>query len=113
MTLPNAPHKHFIISLPHDPSLALLQNKFTQLMEMTYSALEGLSTTLSYNLIIIREWMMVAPRTHRDRDGIATNALGTIGMMCVKDDEEMQGCIRLGMTEPLKYLGMPASSQPV
>ena len=69
MTLPNVPYLHFIIALPPDPSIPLLQNKLEQLMEMTTSALAGVTTAINYNFILIKEWMMVTPHPPRPRWG--------------------------------------------
>lgn len=107
-SLPNAPFKHFIIGLPSQPSIEELQHKLAQLITLTRKGLEGLTEVPNYNVIIFREWMMVVPRTHKERNGVATNAVGMMGVVWVSNDDEMQTWIELGLTDHLRYLGIPA-----
>lgn len=61
---------------------------------------------VDYNVVVVREWMLVIPRRHHGREGVECNAVGMMGMVWVRDEEEREGWVRLGMTEHLRWLGI-------
>lgn len=64
--------------------------------------------TEDYNTILTKDWMLLIPRRHHGRDGVEANAVGMMGMVWVRGEEEREGWNRLGMTEHLRWLGVPA-----
>ncbi|KAK5170495.1 uncharacterized protein LTR77_005083 [Saxophila tyrrhenica] len=102
------PHRCFVVAVPDEAKVEDLVARHEQLLALTYAALDRVSAARNYNIIIAKSWMMAIPRAHRDRDGIATNAMGMVGVCWVKHEEEMRGWERLGWGEHLKWLGMSA-----
>lgn len=62
-----------------------------------------------YNLLVTREWMLLAPRSREHCGTVSVNALGFAGALLVKNTEEMNRVKDLGPVEVLRTVGMPAA----
>ncbi len=50
---------------------------------------EGLRQSAPYNLLVVRTWMLLVPRTREFFNGISVNALGYAGSLFVRDREQL------------------------
>src|SRR5262249_16767501 len=59
-----------------------------------------------HNVVLVKEWMMVIPRTKADIDGAIANAAGMLGMVWVANEEQLNRWIRFGPAEVLAQVGV-------
>jgi ATP adenylyltransferase len=59
----------------------------------------------SYNLLLTRRWMLLAPRSREHYEGISVNALGFAGSLFVKDDAQLAVIRRVGPMAVLRGVG--------
>lgn len=102
---PKVPYKHAMMAIPHDANAEELFKVYEELLGEMRPVMqqEGVE---DYNVVLVREWMLVIPRRHHGREGVECNAVGMMGMVWLKDEEEREGWERLGMTEHLRWLGI-------
>jgi ATP adenylyltransferase/5',5'''-P-1,P-4-tetraphosphate phosphorylase II len=61
-----------------------------------------------HNMILTRRWMIVLPRRQAAINKEAgANAMGMLGVIAVGTRKEMDGWVRLGLTDGLRLLGVP------
>ena len=101
------PYKHLMMKIPEGATAEDVHGVYERLLEGIRPVLSE-NGTEDYNVVLVKEWMLVIPRRHHGRDGVEGNAVGMMGMVWLKGKEEREGWSRLGMTEHLKYLGVPA-----
>ena len=65
------------------------------------------SSFAGYNMVMVKEWIIVIPRRRAGWDNIRANGAGMMGLVWVQDIEERNGWTRLGMTELLARIGIP------
>ena len=65
------------------------------------------SKSNAYNVVIVREWLILIPRDSKGRNGIGTNSAGMMGMVWLHDGKERRGWTDLGMSRYLAELGIP------
>ena len=65
------------------------------------------SSFVAYNIVMVKEWIILIPRRHAARDKIRANGAGMMGLVWVQDVEERISWTRLGMTKVLAYMGFP------
>ncbi|RDW70421.1 hypothetical protein BP5796_08818 [Coleophoma crateriformis] len=103
------PYKNFSIGLEAGITVSPLKSKYEQLMTAMNTACKPKDRALDYNLILVKRWMAVIPRTHASLDGKGhTNSAGMMGWIWVKDDAEMEFWMNLGVAKHLTYLGVAA-----
>lgn len=78
----------------------------------TYEHNEDLSlpgaAVCPHNLVFTRRWMLVIPRRRGAvKKGIASNAIGMLGVIPVASRDEMQDWIQYGVANGLRELGVP------
>lgn len=76
-----------------------------------HSGYSGLCANLTenatpYNLLVTRNWMMMAPRSQESFRSISVNALGYAGSLLVKNEEEMEWIREAGPMEVLRACGV-------
>jgi ATP adenylyltransferase len=102
---PGVPFEHSFLRL--NPALFGDPDSAGELLAEHYSALLraagiGLvishrpTTTLPYNLLVARRWMLCVPRTQESFEGIPVNALAFAGSLLVKDEEQLERVRRHG-----------------
>lgn len=57
-----------------------------------------------YNLVVLRDWMMLVPRTRETFCTITVNSLGVAGALLVKDEERLRLLQRRGPAAALRYV---------
>ncbi|CAF9917034.1 MAG: hypothetical protein HETSPECPRED_003079 [Heterodermia speciosa] len=102
---PTVPYRHAVLALPRDASAEDVYAVYGRLMGEMRPVMER-EGVVDYNVVVVREWMLVIPRRHHGREGVECNAVGMMGMVWVRDEEEREGWVRLGMTEHLRWLGI-------
>jgi ATP adenylyltransferase len=65
-----------------------------------------------YNLIVTRNWMLLAPRRRETYHGMTVNALGIAGALLVWDDEQMDMLRTHGPMAALEYVCLPRPTRP-
>jgi len=69
--------------------------------------LENSNGTQPYNLIITKHWMLIVLRTRPSVHGIDVNSLGYMGMMYVRDEDQMKLLKERKPLEILTSLALP------
>lgn len=62
-----------------------------------------------YNLLVTRDWMLLAPRCRERFGTVSVNALGFAGALLVRNADEMQQVKARGPMEVLRTVGVPAA----
>jgi sulfate adenylyltransferase (ADP) / ATP adenylyltransferase len=62
---------------------------------------------LSYNFIMMADWMMIVPRRNAKFEDIWQNALGFMGMFFVKNEEMKEKVLKLGFSKILEECAFP------
>lgn len=108
-THPKVPYKHAIMAIQEKASAEDVFAVYEKLLGEMRPVMqkEGVE---DYNVVLVREWMLLVPRRHHGREGVECNAAGMMGMVWLKDEAEREGWERLGMTDHLRWLGLPAES---
>lgn len=101
------PYKHALMRIPNNANPKDIYHYYESLLKEIRPILMEHQTE-DYNMVLVREWMLMIPRRNHGKDGVVANAVGMMGMLWLKDHGERDGWTRLGMTEHLKYLGVPA-----
>jgi len=100
------PYKHFIMPIPSNATAEDVYAIYEQLLNRIRPILREHGTE-DYNMIVVKEWMLVIPRRRHGREGVEANAVGMMGWLWLKGKEERDGWARFGYTEHLKWLGVP------
>lgn len=61
----------------------------------------------TYNVVMVKQWIILIPRASKGYDGIGANGAGMMGLVWVGSKQEREGWTRLGMSKYLQYLGVP------
>lgn len=101
------PYKHVLTRISEDATAEDVCSCYQMLLSEIRPILEQ-NGTEDYNMILVKEWMLMIPRRHHGRNAVEANAVGMMGMVWLKSLEERKGWVELGMTEHLRYLGVPA-----
>jgi len=64
-----------------------------------------------YNLLVTREWMLLAPRSREHFGSVSVNALGFAGALLVKNTDELRRVKECGPVEVLRTVGMPPAGR--
>jgi ATP adenylyltransferase len=60
-----------------------------------------------YNILFVKEWIIVVPRMAKSRDRVGANAAGMLGLVWLRDQQERDGWTKFGMSKHLAHLGVP------
>lgn len=101
------PYKHALMRISKDATAEDVCDCYETLLAEIRPILEA-NGTEDYNMVLVREWMLMIPRRHHGKNSVEANAVGMMGMVWLKSQEEREGWTELGMTEHLRYLGVPA-----
>jgi ATP adenylyltransferase len=102
------PFQNFAIGLESDIGTNQLLSKYELLLAAKKKALQQARYNgADHNVILVRKWMVIIPRTHANFKGKASaNSAGMMGMAWVKDDDEVAHWTDLGIAKHLTYLGV-------
>lgn len=105
--------KHYILKLKtrkecedeeeYKDNLAILYMYLIKRVMNLFKEHEILS--ISYNLLMMKDWIMIIPRRNAKFKDIWQNSLGFMGLFCLKNDELKQKVKQIGMLEILKECG--------
>ncbi len=103
------PFKHFVIRLPTGASSDYVFQQYTRLLDATKRALRDADAGGDYNLVLVREWLVLIPRRRKGygEDFIA-NAASMVGMMWLTSEEQRDKILDLGLPGLSVALGIPA-----
>lgn len=107
------PFKHFVTGVEPRSTAHTAYKKYVQLHRLAYEALVASgNSSRDYNVVLSESWIAVIPRRTAGPGGpFGANALGMLGIVVVKDEEERAWWARLGYTKYLKQLGIPHDVQ--
>ena len=100
------------ISCDSEDAAKLSMGRYTQMLtdlareldiDATGAEREG-RQPFEYNMLATRRWMMVVPRREECFSGMSVNALGFVGCLLVRDNEQMQIIQREGPMNVLKHV---------
>lgn len=100
------PYKHALTHISKNATAEDVCSCYEMLLSEIRPILEE-NGTEDYNMVLVKEWMLMIPRRHHGRNAVEANAVGMMGMVWLKSQEEREGWTELGMTEHLRYLGVP------
>ncbi|MFC1584483.1 phosphorylase, partial [Fibrobacterota bacterium] len=100
-----------LLAMPIKEMAEKAMDLYVSMLQVTELAapagLTGRATLPPYNLIITRDWMLLAPRSREFFGDISLNALAYAGSFLVKDDEQMSELRAKGPMTALKEAGVP------
>ncbi|MCJ1446037.1 MAG: hypothetical protein MMC23_006542 [Stictis urceolatum] len=105
------PYQHFISYLEPSTSAYDLYKRYLTLLSYAKEAVKDQPGEPSHNVVLVQDWIMVTPRSHAFREGIGSNATGTVGMIWLARPEEREEWERLGIEDTLEFLGVPWSGE--
>jgi ATP adenylyltransferase/5',5'''-P-1,P-4-tetraphosphate phosphorylase II len=87
--------------------------RFRVLLDLTHAALEAAGEpSRAYNVALLPTFIVLIPRTHRNRDGRAPgNAMAMLGLIWVSSEEHAELWKSLGVTKHLTHLGLAADTE--
>jgi ATP adenylyltransferase len=74
---------------------------YQKLLNQTKVKLNGTAAFTGYNLLLTREWLMLVPRRKEAVAGISFNALAFCGSILVKNREQRDQLIEIGVSRAL------------
>lgn len=66
---------------------------------------------VSYNFMMMDDWMMAVPRRHAKYKDVWQNALGYMGLFSARDEDVRQKMLDLGFSEILEGCGFPVEEK--
>lgn len=102
-TLPEIPFQHALILLPQNASWQDVMGQYQKCLHKSREIGKG---STAYNVLFVRKWMIVIPRTSKGKEGVGANSAGMLGMVWVKNEKERQAWTEFGMSRYLRSLGV-------
>lgn len=103
---------HFIVPV-HDTAADDLGFRFSTLLSRVLTTLrDNEAKSISYNFLFTEEWFMVVPRKAEKADNdISINAVGTIGLLLAKGEEELEYIEKTGPAEIIESVCFPRDDE--
>jgi ATP adenylyltransferase len=98
--------------LPFAHALSPLDSHTADDLWATYYRLRetlSLAPETPYNLLVTRRWMLLVPRLREEALGVAVNALGFVGALLVRSEEQLARVRAAGPLAILRGVALPAS----
>jgi len=95
-TVPKVPFRHAVKKLPENPTAAQLSGICEDLLRVA-----RVDEAKGHNVLIVKEWMLVIPRSKGRKGMLSANAAAMAGMVWVTGEEEVRQWIEEG---PMKLL---------
>lgn len=115
-----ASYKHYILKLKEydmyeneeqeedeRDSLAILYMYLIKRIMNIFKEFDMEDKKLSYNLLMMSNWMMIIPRRSAKFEDIWQNSLGFMGLFCVKNKELRDKVMNIGISKILQECGFP------
>lgn len=104
---------HFIVPLHEVEDGDDLGFRYSTLLSRTLTTLrQHNAKPISYNFLFTEEWFMAVPRRAAEsKEGFSINAVGAIGMLLVKNDEEFKRIEELSPESILEEVGLPSHDE--
>jgi ATP adenylyltransferase/5',5'''-P-1,P-4-tetraphosphate phosphorylase II len=84
-----------------------ISSRYQRALQRTRDVLKEPGKAVAHNVVMVKEWIIVIPRTSKGVDGCGANGLGMMGMVWVKDQEERDCWTKFGPSKYLIQLGIP------
>lgn len=107
------PFAHFIVPLHEVEEGDDLGFRYSTLLSRTLTSLRlHKATPISYNFLFTEEWFLAVPRRAAEtKEGISVNAVGAIGLLLAKGDEELKIIEERGPESILEEVGLPVREE--
>lgn len=110
-----ASFKHYILKVKEDAideedeqdSLAILYMYLMKRILNIFKEYELEQIKISYNLLMMPDWIMIVPRRSAKYEDIWQNSLGFMGLFCVKNEELKHKILDIGFQKILQECGFP------
>ncbi|KAI9891092.1 MAG: hypothetical protein M1814_003291 [Vezdaea aestivalis] len=73
---------------------------------------KGKTQCIPHNVVMTQDWTVVVPRRRAEVGGLSTNAVGMMGMVWVKTEDEVERWKKAGLSSILAELGMESDDSP-
>lgn len=108
LQVPGVPYKHWILALSTNATADDVFKQYSRLLEKAKCDVLEAGQNFAHNVLATRDWILVIPRRHRDRDGqLPTNGAGMLGLMWCSSQDEKDGWMNRAMTQHLAHVGFP------
>lgn len=104
---PKVPFEHYVVGISKDAKASDVFQQYQKALSKTKESFKGKEEKEAYNVVLVRDWVVLVSRTSKGRDDAPTNAAGMLGMVWVRSDEERQKWTDLGLSTYLALLGIP------
>lgn len=94
--VPGIPFRHAASKLPANMSSSRLEEVYKELLSRA-----RVGENPAHNVILVREWMLVVPRSRGFQGDVAANAASMVGMVWVTKEEILEEWLERG---PMKLL---------
>ncbi|RAL06626.1 putative phosphorylase [Aspergillus homomorphus CBS 101889] len=110
------PFAHFRVSLSASKFRDLAYSKFlhdayVSLLEEMHTALGGDGECIAHNVILIKDWIMVIPRSKDRNLDVAVNGAGMVGSVWLDREEMLARWLEIGPVEVLRGVGYTLPSE--
>ncbi|KXZ56040.1 hypothetical protein GPECTOR_2g1592 [Gonium pectorale] len=126
LELRQLPYRCYAALLPESPSPEQLESAFNSLLQLAHpgytyvppvqldgpptdaaSAAAAAAGSVSYNVLLTRQWLMLVPRRAERFGPLAPNSLAFAGTMLVRSEEELEFVRQAGPSGILAQVGEP------
>lgn len=110
---PDLPFRHALARLDRfafdrpERAAADIETLYRTLLAAVGITADGGLQSAPYNLLLTRDWMLLAPRSRERCRGVAINGLGIAGSMFVREAGQMDVIRRLGPMSMLRQVCLP------
>lgn len=112
-----ASFKHYILKLKdseefqdeeeEQDALAMLYMYLIKRTMNIYKEYDMDNNKISYNLLMMPDWIMIVPRRNARYEDIWQNSLGFMGLFCVKNQQLKEKILEIGFSKILEQCGFP------
>lgn len=107
----DVPFRHFVLRIPEYATVADVVQRYRRLLQETEKVLRAAHQGSDYNVVLVSEWIALIPRSKAEWGGpFGANALGMLGLVAVRDQEERDVWGKFGYTDHLRSLGIALST---
>jgi len=80
--------------------------QYLKALEKSKETLNSFSRSYIYNVLLVKQWLIVIPRASKGCDGVIANSARMMGMVWLRSKEERDGWTKFEMSKHLAYLGI-------
>ncbi|KAK9453918.1 ATP adenylyltransferase-domain-containing protein [Dipodascopsis uninucleata] len=105
---PDLKFSHFVLPLPRSPTPEDLAMRFSSLLSRTLTTFRlNEQKEKSFNFVMTKEWMFIAPRSKETYEDISINSTGMAGLLLAKSEDQFNLIKQIGPLELTGMVGLP------